>query len=209
MSVAAPHRPAAAPSAATPPVHPETGERLFTAADLAVLPGELPSGPVRYELNDGRLVVMAPPGFQHGRFEIRLAAALLYQGEHRGHGVAASGEAALLLRRGPDRVVGADAAFVANRSLPVRRSPEGYLETIPDLVVEVLSKNDRPGEVAAKVADYLAAGVRLVWVADPADRTLTAHRPGAAPVVLGEADALTCEDIIPGFRLPVADVFRD
>ena len=209
MSVAAPHRPAAAPSAATPPTHPETGERLLTAADLAVLPDELPSGPAKYELHDGRLVVMAPPGFDHGRFEIRLAGALLYQGEYRGHGVASSGEAALLLRRGPDRVVGADAVFVANRSLPLRYSPEGYLETIPDLIVEVLSKNDRPGEVAAKVAEYLAAGVRLVWVADPADRTVTAHRPEAAPVVLGEADALTCEDIIPGFRLPVADVFRD
>ena len=208
MSVAAPHRPAAAPSAATPPTHPETGERLLTAADLAVLPDELPSGPAKYELHDGRLVVMAPPGDLHGAYEGNFCHALKAQGEHRGHGKA-RGEVGVVLRRNPDCIVGPDSVFIANRSLPVRRSPEGYLETIPDLVVEVLSKNDRPGEVAAKVAEYLAAGVRLVWVADPADRTVTAHRPEAAPVVLGEADALTCEDIIPGFRLPVADVFRD
>jgi len=152
---------------------------------------------------------MSPPGEEHGCRELRIAAALLHQGEFRGLGRASSGEVAIVLRRDPDRVVGADAVFVGSASLPVRRSPEGYLETIPDLVVEVLSKTDRPGKVSAKVAEYLAAGVRLVWVASSADRMVTAHRAGAEPAVFGEADALVCEDIIPGFRLPVADVFRD
>ena len=54
--------------------------RLLTAADLAELPSELPSGTVRYELDDGRLIVMAPPGDEHGAVELRIAAALLYQG---------------------------------------------------------------------------------------------------------------------------------
>jgi Uma2 family endonuclease len=102
---------------------------------------------------------------------------------------------------------GADAVFVANASFPIRRSPEGYLETIPDLVVEVVSKNDTPAAVDRKVQDYLAAGVRVVWVANPAAVTITVHARGSAPVVLGAGDVLTAEDVIPGFRLPVAEAF--
>lgn len=188
-----------------PPV--EVVERLYTAADLAALPSELPSGPVRYELDNGRLISMSPPGDQHGAVESNLITELKLQGERGGHGKARCGEVAIILWRNPDRVVGADAAFVANASLPIRRSPEGYLETIPDLVVEVVSKNDTRPAVDRKVEDYLAAGVRVVWVADPSNVTIAIHIRGAAPVVLGSGDILTAEDVIPGFSLPVADAF--
>lgn len=188
---------------------PETPERLLTAADLAELPSDLPSGPVRYELDNGRLVLMAPPGDQHGAIEVKIGAALLYEGEYRGFGKVRAGEVGIVLWRNPDRVVGADAAFIASASLPIRRSPEGYLETIPDLVVEVVSKTDRPSRVRRKVEDYLKAGVRVVWVADPAARQVVEHRPGQEPAVYGEEDVLTVEDLIPGFRLPVALAFQE
>src|SRR5262249_48861632 len=128
------------PPAPRPPV--EAGTRLFTAADLAELPSELPSGPVLWELDNGRLISMPPPRDLHGAAEGNLITALKVQGEQRGHGRARSGDVGIILWRNPDRVVGADAAFIANVSLPIRRSAEGYLETIPDLVVEVRSKND-------------------------------------------------------------------
>jgi Uma2 family endonuclease len=106
-------------------------------------------------------------------------------------------------------VVGADALFVTSASLPIRESPEGYLETIPELVVEVASKNDTPAYLQRKVDDYLAAGVTLVWVADLRRRTVTAHRPNAAPVVLGEDEVLTAEDIIPGFSASVRELLAE
>src|SRR3954447_6981745 len=142
--------------------------KLFTAADLAVLPSELPSGSVRYELHDGRLVTLPPHDNVHGAVEGNLVAALKTQGEFRGLGKARCGDVGIILRRNPDRVVGADAVFIANRSLPIVRSPEGYLETIPDLVVEVRSKNDSQPAVERKVEDYLTAGVGPLWVSDPA-----------------------------------------
>jgi Uma2 family endonuclease len=83
------------------------------------------------------------------------------------------------------------------------------LETIPDLVAEVRSKNDRPKEVADKVADYLAAGARLVWVLDPPTQTVTAHRPGQAPQVFSAGHTLTADGVIPGFAAAVADLFRE
>ncbi len=181
--------------------------RLLTVADLAELPSDLPSGPVLYELDNGRLIVMAPPGDTHGAVESNLATQLKVQGEWRGLGKARCGDVAVILWRNPDRVVGADAAFIANSSLPIRVSKEGYLETIPDLVVEVRSKNDSLPEVERKVNDYLHAGVRVVWVADPAVQTVTAYRPGRPPQPFLADDTLTVEDVIPGFRLAVRDAF--
>jgi Uma2 family endonuclease len=184
------------------------GVRLLTVADLAKLPSELPSGTVLYELHKGRLVIMPPPGDIHGGVESNLVAELKIQGDRRGHGKTRSGDVGIILWRNPDTVVGADAAFIANRSLPIRTSTEGYLETIPDLVVEVRSKNDSQPEVENKVKDYLKAGVSVVWVADPKRQTVTAYRRGRKPKVFTAADTLTVEDIIPEFKLAVAEVFR-
>jgi Uma2 family endonuclease len=182
------------------------GQRLLTAADLAVLPRTLPSGDVKYELNDGRLVVMAPPGHTHGRRQAKIIQYLGTEGEDRGHGEVC-GEVAIILRRNPDRVVGADAAFILSKSLPVRKSPEGYLLTIPELVVEVRSKNDSRPEIAAKNDEYFAAGVELVWVIDPDARTVTVSRRGTPDETFQAADTLTCP-LIPGFAVSLADLFR-
>jgi Uma2 family endonuclease len=182
--------------------------RLFTAADLERMPTDLPSGPVRYELDDGRLVIMPPnPGDDHSAIELNIGAELKYQGDKRGLGKARSGEDMVILRRNPDRIVGADALFIANKSLPIRLSPEGYLLTIPDLIVEVRSKNDSLPEIQRKVAEYLAAGVQVVWSADPSTQTVTAYRANQPPEVFGPDDTLTVEDVIPGFSMPIRDVF--
>ncbi|HKB05896.1 MAG TPA: Uma2 family endonuclease [Gemmataceae bacterium] len=194
-----------------PPVPPTPSVptiKLLTIADVAVFPRSLPSGDVRYELDDGRLIVMPPPGDIHGAAQSKFGAALVIQGDSRGLGKART-EVGLVLRRNPDRLVCPDALFVAAASLPIRRSSEGYLETIPDLVVEIRSPNDTGPEVQAKVDEYLAAGVRVVWVADPDRQTVMAHRTGQPLEVFGPADALTVPDVIPGFQIPVADLFRD
>src|SRR5689334_22117731 len=109
--------------------------KLFTAADLELLPTELPSGPVLYEIHHGRLVTMCPPGDFHGAVENKIASALYTQGEEKGHGKARCGEVTIIIARNPDHVLLADALFVTNVRLPIRRSPEGYLETIPELIV--------------------------------------------------------------------------
>jgi Uma2 family endonuclease len=77
----------------------------------------------------------------------------------------------------------------------------------PDLAVEVLSPDEGPAAVQDKVAEYLAAGVPLVWVCDPAREAVAVHRPGRPPRVLGPEDVLTGEDVLPGFRLPLAGLW--
>lgn len=189
-----------------PPVPPrQTTGPLLTAADVAKMPRTLATTDVDYELHDGRLIVMPPPGDIHGIRQARFAAYLFIHGEQRGHGQVRA-EAGVLLRSNPDHLRGFDAAFVTTAQLPVRRSPEGYLVTVPALVVEVRSKNDTQPEIDAKVNDYLAAGALLVWVADPDARTVTALRPNQLPAVFTAADTLTADPVIPGFAVPVADL---
>jgi Uma2 family endonuclease len=188
------------------PFVPSAGQRLLTAADLAVLPRTLPSGDVKYELNDGRLVVMAPPGDFHAYRQAKIIQYLGSEGEDKGHGEV-RGEVAIILRRNPDRVVGADAAFVLNKSLPVRKSPEDYLLTIPELAVEVRRKIDSRPEIAAKNDEHFDAGVELIWVIDPEARTVTASRRGQPDETYQTTDTLTCQ-LIPAFAVPVANLFR-
>jgi Uma2 family endonuclease len=182
-------------------------EHLLTAADLALLPAELSSGTVRYELENGKLRITPPPGDVHGAVQLNIGSELQRQGVKQGFGKARV-EVGVILWRNPDHVFAPDALFVASASLPLRLSPEGYLETIPDLVVEVRSKNETDKKVAAKVRDYLKAGVKVVWLADPQRKTVTAYRRGRRPRVFRESDTLTVDDVIPGSCAPVAGLFE-
>jgi len=116
----------------TAPIWYDYEPKLFTAADLAMMPTDLPSGTVRYELHHGRLITMPPAGGEHGFVEGNLGAALKVQGEFKNLGKAGVGEIGGVLGRDPDHVYGGDALFVTNARLPIQYSPEGYLETIPE-----------------------------------------------------------------------------
>lgn len=183
------------------------GPRLLTIADLDALPSSLPSGDIRYELDDGRLVILPHQGAYHGRCQAHIGSLLSRLAEDRGLGIAMA-SVAIILRRNPDRVVVPEAAFILNRSRPVRVSVEDYLETIPEIVVEVRSKNDSMNEVRAKKEEYFEAGVQLVWVLDPRDNTVAAHEPGKPVQTFGVDETLTTP-LLPGFAVPVAKLFAE
>ena len=106
-------------------------------------------------------------------------------------------------------VLGADLAFIGKAKLPVRKSREGYLETIPDLVVEIRSKNDTRAELEQKAGEYLRAGVGIVLVVDPEAKTIAEHRAGAEPRVSIASDTLALVELIPDFRLNLAECFSE
>lgn len=198
-------------SVATVPPMPDGGyePKLCTIADLAAMPSQLPSGPVRWELHYGRLVSMAPPGDIHGAAEAMVTHALVACGDLKGLGKSRCGEVGIVLARDPDHVLGADAVFVAKNRYPIVRSSEGYLETIPNLVVEVRSKNETIVGLARKSQEYLQAGVEVVWVVDPIQRNVVEYRKDAEPRTFTEDDTLTLEEIIPGFQLSVRLALED
>jgi Uma2 family endonuclease len=77
----------------------------------------------------------------------------------------------------------------------------------PDLAVEVLSPHNRPGDVHAKVADFLVAGTRLVWTVDPSAARVSVYRTLLSPRILASDDLLEGGDVLPGFSVRVADLF--
>jgi Uma2 family endonuclease len=77
----------------------------------------------------------------------------------------------------------------------------------PDLAVEVLSPTDRMGDALAKISMYLQAGVQIVWLVDPSSQTVTVFQPDAAPATLRTGDTLDGGSVLPGFSLPVAEMF--
>ena len=116
-------------------------------------------------------------------------------------------ETGFLIARDPDTVRAPDIAFIAQARLSAPHSAPRWVPTIPDLVVEVVSSTDRPAEVSAKVAMWLAAGVRLVWVVRPEEHTIDVHQPHAPSTTLTATETLDGADVVPGFMTAVATIF--
>ena len=156
----------------------------------------------RVELVRGVLVVSEPPGYLHGEVTARLARILGNHAEAQALGTVLAGDAGFKLAASPDTVRGPDVAFVRRERLP-QPSPAGFAALAPDLVVEILSSGDRAGEVLAKVADWLSAGTRLVWVVDPERRLARVYRPDGSETIVPPDGQLDGEDVLPGFVCPL------
>ncbi len=159
----------------------------------------------RTELVRGVLVVREPAGYNHGRVIAQLTGRLWSHVERAAAGQLLGAETGFTLFRDPDTVRAPDIAFVHRDRLPDPAS-RGFVELAPDLVVEVLSPDDRPGETLAKVGDWLEAGARLVWVIDPDRRTARVYRADGRETSVTEKEDLTGEDVLPGFVCPLATI---
>jgi len=158
------------------------------------------------ELVRGRLIVREPPGGRHGLVAMTLAIRLGNYVERMEAGKLFAAETGFTLFRGPDTVRAPDIAFVRRERLP-DPIPIGFPELAPDLVVEVLSPNDRPGETLAKVGDWLEAGARLVWLIDPERRIARVYRPDGSESTIAADGQLDGEDVLPGFACSLAGIF--
>jgi len=107
----------------------------------------------------------------------------------------------------PGKVRRPDASFVRVGRLSDDQFREGHCLIAPDLAVEVVSPNDRYFEVEHKVAEYLAAGVLVVWVLNPNERNMRVFTAAGDVRQLSENEELTCDDVIPGFRVRVGEFF--
>lgn len=173
-----------------------------TAADFLIM--DLGEG--RHELVRGEIIEMTPPEYWHGYICGNIYAILRDHGRKTGHGHAATNDSAVNIS--DDTVRGADVAYYSEARWPRARVGLERPPAPPDLVVEVVSPGDRPGEVLEKVGDYLRAGVRLVWVVYPKSRIVILYRgDDPTPIVWTDADTLDNVPELPGFRCPVAEFF--
>lgn len=179
---------------------------LLTAEDFARVAGLL--GPC--ELIRGEVVPISPGGLEHSQVTGR--AFFLIETYNRRHrlGRVLTGEAGLVVARRPDTVRGADVAFISYVRLPrdlAERS--GFLQSPPELVVEVLSRDTPWEKMEEKVADYHRFGVDLVWVLDLQTLTLRTYEREHPPKVFRDSDTVSADPHLPGFTSLVADFFQD
>lgn len=178
-------------------------DRLVSAEEFERMPDE-PG--VRLELVKGRVIRMSPPGSRHGALATHVAI-LLGQHARAHHLGAVLTPAGFKLAANPDTVREPDVSFVRQSRIPHTGLPDGFWPGPPDLAVEITSPGDRRSEVQKKVDDYLALGVRMVWVVDPTRETVTVHEPGRPPAVLRGDAALEGGDVVPGFTCQTARIF--
>lgn len=173
----------------------------MTADELFAL--DLPNKQV--ELVRGRLFVREPPGARHGEVAMRIAFEIMKHVEAHALGRVFAAETGFHLFSKPDTVRAPDVAFVRRDRIqgPV---PVKYLAMSPDLAVEVLSPDDRPGRVLAKVGDWLEGGSAIVWVVDPVRCTARVHRADGSVSLLQSDAVLFGDGVLPGFELPLTSV---
>jgi Uma2 family endonuclease len=185
-----------------------TAGTLMTTEELLALPDDgTERWLIRGELREKRPTVpgerpMTVRNRFHSRVLIRVGQLLAnwLDQQPEPHGQVLGGEAGVRLRRTPDSTVGVDIAYVSTDDTTL-------IDGAPVLAVEILSPTDTQEEIHEKIDEYLAAGVPLVWVVNPADRTVRVYRPDVRPQLFNDEQELAGDPHLPGFRAPVARLF--
>jgi len=177
--------------------------RPVTADELLAMPDD----GYCYELIKGELIRVSPPGAEHGSVTMHVAGPLYEYVKKHSLGVVYAAETGFKLEADPDTVRAPDVAFISAARRKQVGHVQGYWVGAPDLAVEVLSPYGRPRKVEGKVANWLEAGARLVWVVNSKSRTITVYRSLTEILVLTEKDTLDGGDVVPGFQIAVAEIF--
>jgi len=171
-----------------------TGEEFFLRGDI---------GPC--ELVDGIIVTLTPTGAVHGKIEVRLVRLLDEYVEKNGVGWVLSGEVGIITKRNPDRVRGADVAFLSREQ--ATDIPDGFLTIAPELAVEIVSSNDRWKDIREKIDEYFAIGVKQVWIVEPQPRQILAYTSSTEAVLYRAGDKLPAAYGLSGLEIAVDRVF--
>jgi len=177
--------------------------RPVTADELL----RMPDDGVRRELVRGEVRAMTPAGHQHGYIVVNVTTSLAQHVRARSLGRVYAAETGFRISDEPPSVRAPDAAFISAARLDEAGDVAGFWPGAPDLAVEVLSPHDRFEAVEEKVFDWLDAGTRMVIVVNPAARSATVFRSRSEIVVLTEEEAIDALDVVPGWTLPVREIF--
>jgi Uma2 family endonuclease len=175
---------------------------LLTVEQFEQLPEE---EAIRCELDQGELIGVSAPSYEHNRIRDGIVTALNnFLVEHAVGEAVAEQE----FRITEDTVRRPDIGFLRREVAARIDKAKSILHVVPDLVVEIVSPSDTAEQLMRKVDQYLAHGIRAVWVVYPAERKVHAYGPNDEVRVFGEGKNLEAPTLIPGFSLPVSRIFE-
>lgn len=182
-----------------------TEAKLTTAEELLGMPDD----GFRYQLVRGDLRKMPPTGSEHGAVAMNAGRLLGNHVKENKLGQVYAAETGFKITSDPDTVRAPDAAFVSRERADRAGRVTGYWPGPPDLAIEVTSPSDVYSDVVEKALAWLEAGCRMVLVVDPVQRTVTVYRALDDIRILTSVanDVLDGDDVVPGWRLPVAELF--
>ena len=185
------------------------GERMTTAKNKLLTADDLlrlSSQGVKGELIQGVLRETVSAGKLHARIAGRIITGFNNFVIPRRLGQV-GGTGGVLIEQNPDTVREPDVYFVSAGRLPLDDDSDGYLEVMPELVVEIVSPNDREADVREKISMWLEHGVSMAMEVRPATRAIVVHCPGVPAETLDGDDTLDGGDVLPGFSLPLSEIF--
>ena len=161
------------------------------------------------ELVRGRIVDVPPTSSHHGFFCGNVLGIIRDFVLANRLGRVLGNDPGVITERDPDTVRGADVALYSFTRVPPGPMPNVvYFEPMPELVFEILSPSERWSRVLAKVTEYLTAGVTVVCVVNPRDRTATVYRDQQDPESFPADSELTIPDVLPGFQVNLRRFFE-
>ncbi|MDE2777003.1 MAG: Uma2 family endonuclease [Chloroflexota bacterium] len=162
------------------------------------------------ELVEGEIIEMSKASGLHGQITMLLSIKIASHVVENRLGIVTAAETGFMLERNPvgrDTVRALDIAFLSSETVPAVL-PDQLVDVAPDLAVEVISPSNEAADIHHKIRQLLAAGTTLVWIVYPRTRTVEVHtRSGAA--TLESDDILSGGDVLPGFEIPVREIFPD
>lgn len=182
-----------------------TSQRLLTIEEYA----KLPEGPRPTELVRGRVVELNVPKPWHGFVCGRATRIFGNFAEQHDLGIVTCNDSGVITERDPDTLRGGDVVYYSFKRVPKGTLPKKtYLETPPDMVVEVRSSDTRWKTILKKVAEYLDVGVTVVCVLDPDSSTARLYEADQPERKLGPDETLTLPSVLPGLSVPVKSFFE-
>lgn len=178
---------------------------LLTTADELF---EMPSDGFRYELVRGVLQKMSPAGGEHSEIALLIGSHLKLFVRQFKLGRVYGADGGFQTHSDPDTVLSPDVAFVSRERVQTIRDRRKFVPFSPDLAIEVLSPDDTYSKTINKIQDWLSAGTRAGVLVDPRKKLVSIYRPDTPVVTLDESKALEVPDIVPGWLLPVSDIFQ-
>lgn len=180
-----------------------TEQKIWTDEEFMALPED-----GRYELVDGEVIEIGNSGMEHGYLASILNFHLSRCILPKKLGVLCDSSTAFAMKTGNKR--SPDIGFVAKARLQgLKRLPKGFFQGAPDLAVEVISPSNTFEEIHNKLVEYFDNGCRLAWVIHPDEQSVLVYRQPQPDRLLKLADSLDGEEVVPGFTLPVSELFAE